>query len=174
MALGSKLALPGCSSIPLSDPKVSAVLAASLKLAFLAGMWLFVFFLANVIRTDIRGRTATATVPRKQSRTKREEIAQNPISRMLTIIAGRDAGKSVPLSGDILLGRSSDATLFVDDDYASSRHARIWQDSTGGWAIQDLHSTNGTYVNGYRIEDPTRIGLEDVIRIGRTQLKLEA
>lgn len=155
---------------------MSAVLAAALKLAFLAGMWLFVLFLSQVIRTDMRGRTVTTAVPRKPSRKERKEAkeaAQNPVSRVLTVTAGRDAGKSITLSGDILLGRSSDATLYIDDDYASSRHARIWQDSTGGWAIQDLHSTNGTYVNGVRIEDPTRIGLEDVIRIGRTQLKLE-
>lgn len=153
---------------------MSAVLAAALKLAFLAGMWLFVLFLSQVIRTDMRGRTPTSSaVPKKPSRKERREAAQHPVSRVLTITAGRDAGKSIPLSGDILLGRSSDVTLYIDDDYASSRHARIWQDSTGGWAIQDLHSTNGTYVNGVRIEDPTRIGLEDVVRIGRTQLKLE-
>ena len=74
---------------------------------------------------------------------------------------------------EIILGRASACELDVDDDYASSRHAKIWHDDEG-FVVEDLASTNGTYVNGQQISQPTRINVGDVIRIGRSQMQLEA
>ena len=166
---------------------MSTLVVVALKIAFLLLMWAFIFFVTMSVRTDMFGRTATAselgligTTPRRVSRRERKRLEAESVANadehpetQLMIINGKAAGTSVPLEGDITLGRSADSTLYIDDDFASSRHARLWQDTTGSWVVQDLHSTNGTLVNGVRIDDPTRISLDDIIRIGRTQLKLE-
>lgn len=149
-------------------------------------MWLFVLFVAQTIRTDMLGRTASiadlsAAMPkltrrqRKQAAAPEAEVdpSDHPETK-LAVISGRGVGTSVPLVGEISLGRGAEATLDINDDYASARHAKLWRDATGSWVVQDLHSTNGTYVNGFRIVDPTRLTTDDVIRIGRTQLQLEA
>ena len=61
----------------------------------------------------------------------------------------------------------------LDDDYASAQHAQLFADESGTWMIEDLHSTNGTYVNEARIQAPTVVGAADVVRIGRTFIRLE-
>lgn len=156
---------------------MSTILVATLKVVFLALMWLFILFVANTIRTDLFGRTATTSElndapgpsgakPAKKRRRRRE------LTR-LAVIAGRRTGTEVPLDGEITIGRSADCVLDIDDDYASGHHAQLWQDSAGRWVVTDLQSTNGTYVNGAKIAEPTLVGPNDVIRIGRSQLKLE-
>ncbi|WP_316669815.1 FHA domain-containing protein [uncultured Propionibacterium sp.] len=156
---------------------MSAILAATLKVVFLALMWLFILFVANTVRTDLFGRTATASDltdtpgPTGARGAKRRRRRRDP-SR-LVVIAGRRTGLEAPLDGEISIGRSADCILDIDDDYASGHHAQLWQDSAGRWVITDLQSTNGTYVNGAKIAEPTLVGPNDVIRIGRSQLKLE-
>ena len=71
----------------------------------------------------------------------------------------------------MLLGRNPECTLILDDDYASGRHARVYaQDRT--WYVEDLDSTNGTYVNGERITSPTPMSEGTQLRIGATVLEL--
>lgn len=156
---------------------MSTILAATLKVVFLALMWLFILFVTNTIRTDLFGRTATAaelsdvpgpTGARPAARRRRRKGPSR-----LAVIAGRRTGTEVPLDGEISIGRSVDCVFDIDDDYASGHHAQLWQDSAGRWVITDLQSTNGTYVNGAKIAEPTLVGPNDVIRIGRSQLKLE-
>ena len=62
--------------------------------------------------------------------------------------------------------------MILDDDYVSTRHARVI-DSEQGLYVEDLGSTNGTYVNGQRITAPTFISMQDTLRIGKTILRLE-
>jgi pSer/pThr/pTyr-binding forkhead associated (FHA) protein len=71
-----------------------------------------------------------------------------------------------------MIGRGADCQLILDDDYVSTRHARVVRGDNGIY-VEDLGSTNGTYVNGQRITAPTTITLADTIRIGKTILKLE-
>ena len=63
---------------------------------------------------------------------------------------------------------AADCTLPIDDDYASTRHAEFSPGIDGAWFVEDLASTNGTHVNGERIENPTRLSVGDEVRIGRT------
>jgi pSer/pThr/pTyr-binding forkhead associated (FHA) protein len=72
----------------------------------------------------------------------------------------------------IMIGRGADCQLILDDDYVSTRHARV-VGAPNGIYIEDLGSTNGTYVNGQRITAPTSITLADTVRIGKTMLRLE-
>jgi pSer/pThr/pTyr-binding forkhead associated (FHA) protein len=92
---------------------------------------------------------------------------------VLAITNGPGAGTEADLAaGMVMVGRGADCQLVLDDDYVSTRHARVVAGDSGLY-IEDLGSTNGTYVNGMRISAPTTITLQDTVRIGKTVLKLE-
>ena len=146
------------------------------KVGFLALLWLFIALVANVIRTDMFPRVALA----RADGAAEPDALPNPKRRgrhqagqpQLVVVAGAGVGDAIPLTGEITIGRTADCTLDIDDDFASSRHARVYRDAEG-WIVADLGSTNGTYINGVRLTGPTRVGEGDLVRIGRTQLKME-
>ncbi len=148
-----------------------------IKLGFLAVLWLFVLSAVSVIRSDIFGTKAPSTPrPAKQkatpAKTKPRRAPRGNPTR-LQVVDGPNAGQSVPLSdGPILLGRGTDAAIRLDDDYVSTRHARF---ATNGeqWFVEDLGSTNGTYLGSQRITTPIPIGLGIQVRLGKTIVELQ-
>ena len=152
---------------------MSDLLVAAIKIVFLILLWLFIFFVANVVRRDMFGRrvpaSTIASIP--ADRTTRGARTRSP--QVFAVTAGAQQGLTLPLEGTINLGRASDSTFHLDDDYASSRHAQLVRRDEQTWVVTDLGSTNGTYVNGRRITTPTPITLGDVIRIGKTLMRLE-
>jgi pSer/pThr/pTyr-binding forkhead associated (FHA) protein len=89
------------------------------------------------------------------------------------VVQGSLAGTTVALQGQtITLGRAHDSTIVLDDDYASSRHARIYPDQAGQWTVEDLGSTNGTYLDRQRLTAPMPLQPGMPIRIGRTVIEL--
>lgn len=156
-----------------------------IKLGFLAVLWLFVLSAVSVIRSDIFGtRTpspARGRAPRsepKPSKPQKQKPARgrrrprgNPTA--LHVMSGANQGQSVPLGeGPILLGRGTDAAIRLDDDYVSTRHARF---ATNGeqWFVEDLGSTNGTYIGSQRVTTPVPVGLGIQVRIGKTVVELK-
>jgi len=156
---------------------MSEIALTIIKVAFLALLWLFILSAVSVIRTDLFGKTVRAqdqpqeleTPPPPPRRAKR----QRGEPRVFMISQGNQAGLSAELSaGAVMIGRGADCQLILDDDYVSTRHARVVSTPNGIY-VEDLGSTNGTYVNGQRITAPTTITLADTVRIGKTILKLE-
>ena len=154
---------------------VSEFLVTLLRIAYLAVLWIFILLVTNVIRTDIYGHRvphnaeAAAVGPGrggKGRKARRREVA--PVPTGLQVISGSRAGTYVPLANGVTVGRGNDCTLPIDDDYASTRHAEFSPGIDGAWFVEDLASTNGTHVNGERIENPTRLSVGDEVRIGRT------
>ena len=93
--------------------------------------------------------------------------------RKLVVTAGPLAGTSLPLRAQgTLIGRTPECALVLDDDYASGRHSRIYEDG-GRWFVEDLGSTNGTYVDNRRITSPQPLDLGTSLRIGRTVVELQ-
>ncbi|MEL4356768.1 MULTISPECIES: FHA domain-containing protein FhaB/FipA [unclassified Luteococcus] len=157
-------------------------LVATLRIGFLALIWVFIALAAGVIRTDIFGERpqSEATPGRRRFGRKQRSAAQTApgpgrpeIARQLVITEGRSKGTICPLEGVMGIGRAPSSTIVIDDDFSSSRHAILRPDADGSWVLEDLNSTNGTYVNAVQITQPTRVGPGDLIRIGRTQLRLE-
>ena len=152
---------------------MSDLIVAAIKIVFLILLWLFILFVANVVRTDLFGRrvpsSSLAAIPADRGRGKK----RSKLPTRFAITAGPQQGVSVPVEPTINLGRAADSTLLLDDDYASARHAQLVQVDPATWMLNDLQSTNGTYVNGIRLDRPTLVNGEDIIRIGRSQLKLE-
>jgi pSer/pThr/pTyr-binding forkhead associated (FHA) protein len=151
-----------------------------IRVAFLAVLWLFVIAAIGVVRTDLlggpsttarRGKARQAQAPR-QGRPARPPRAGRGSPRVLVVTAGALKGTSLDLSQQqITLGRANDATLVLNDDYASSRHARIFPQD-GQWIVEDLGSTNGTYLDRQKVTRPMPVPLGMPIRIGKTVLEL--
>lgn len=148
-----------------------------IKLGFLAVLWLFVLSAVSVIRTDIFGtKVSTPKPPKGQKQAKPQKAARTRRARgaprTLQIVDGPNAGQSVPLGTDpILLGRGTDAAIRLDDDYVSTRHARF---ATNGeqWFVEDLGSTNGTYIGSQRITSPVPVAIGTSVRLGKTIVEL--
>ena len=154
-----------------------------IRVAFLAVLWLFVIAAIGVVRTDLlggsaatprrsRGRQAQSTRPPRQARPAKPQRPGRGAPRFLVVTAGTLKGTSLDLAQQqITLGRANDATLVLNDDYASSRHARIFPQD-GQWIVEDLGSTNGTYLDRQKVTRPTPVPLGVPIRIGKTVLEL--
>ncbi|GAA2474573.1 FHA domain-containing protein FhaB/FipA [Streptomyces gobitricini] len=160
-----------------------------MRLGFLAVLWLFVIVAVQVIRSDLFGTRVTQRGSRRESarpqQGARQQAAAPPQQRQqsgrqrrgaptkLVVSEGTLTGTTVALQGQtITLGRAHDSTIVLDDDYASSRHARIYPDRDGQWIVEDLGSTNGTYLDRTRLTTPTPIPLGAPIRIGKTVIEL--
>jgi pSer/pThr/pTyr-binding forkhead associated (FHA) protein len=134
-----------------------------IRVAFLAVLWLFVIAAIGVVRTDLSGSSAG------RSRAARR---QPTAPHTLVVTGGALKGTTIDLSEQqITLGRANDATLVLNDDYASSRHARIFPQD-GQWIVEDLGSTNGTYLDRQKVTRPTPVPAGVPVRIGKTVLEL--
>jgi pSer/pThr/pTyr-binding forkhead associated (FHA) protein len=149
-----------------------------IRVAFLAVLWLFVIAAIGVVRTDLLGGPAgkrnklrPPQAPR-QARPAKPARAGRGSPRTLVVTAGALKGTTLDLSQQqITLGRANDATLVLNDDYASSRHARIFPQD-GQWIVEDLGSTNGTYLDRQKVTRPMPVPAGVPIRIGKTVLEL--
>jgi pSer/pThr/pTyr-binding forkhead associated (FHA) protein len=151
-----------------------------IRVAFLAVLWLFVIAAIGVVRTDLLGGPSTTarrskarqTQAPRQSRPARPPRPGRGSPRSLVVTAGALKGTSLDLAQQqITLGRANDATLVLNDDYASSRHARIFPQD-GQWIVEDLGSTNGTYLDRQKVTRPMPVPVGVPIRIGKTVLEL--
>lgn len=156
-----------------------------LRLAFLGGLWLFVIVTVLALRRDlvlprearpatVAGRPAKPPPPPKESKkAKKAKRSAGVTGPALVVKEGPLSGTVIPLgSTQVTIGRAPDSTLVINDDYASSRHARLYP-SEGSWIIEDLGSTNGTWIDRTRITSPTVLAPGVPLRIGRTMLVLE-
>ena len=152
----------------------SALVVAAVKYGLLALLWLFVVMAYRTVRSDLYGsrvvRTpapaAVAAAPKAAGRRSRST------ARKLVVTEGALAGTTLRLGeGPVTLGRADDSTLVLTDDYASTRHARLVP-ADGGWLVEDLGSTNGTYLGAAKVTRPTPVPLGSPIRIGKTVLEL--
>jgi FHA domain-containing protein len=151
-----------------------------IRLAFLAVLWLFVIAAVGVVRTDLFGQARQGRQRRRQRKQPPAKAPRPPRTgrpgrgtpQRLLVTAGGLAGTSIGLSDQqITIGRANDATLVLNDDYASTRHARLFPQD-GQWIVEDLGSTNGTYLDRQKVTQPTPVPPGVPIRIGKTVLEL--
>ncbi|MBK6885084.1 MAG: FHA domain-containing protein [Tetrasphaera sp.] len=157
-----------------------------LRLGLLILLWLFVFSLAGVLRGDLYGTRVVNRITTRTSgpagpppvdttvrRQRRSERSASSLPRNLVVTSGALEGTRIPLGdSDILIGRNPECLLVLDDDFASGRHAALVR-TADGWGVEDLGSTNGTFVDGQRVEELTGIAPGNEIRIGRTTIELQ-
>ena len=156
-----------------------------LRLGYLVLLWLFVLLAIGVLRRDLYGTRIvrrrlrrSAGSPAPVGAAGRPAPAAPPAPRReaprrLVVTAGPLRGTTLPLGASaILIGRAPSCTLVLDDDYSSSRHARVFPQD-GQWYVEDLGSTNGTFVGRERIEAPTPVEVGAQLRVGQSTLELQ-
>ena len=142
------------------------------RFGFLLLLWLFIFAAFRVVRADLFGGRAgrVASVPPRAAAPGKKKTRGAP--RTLVVTAGPLTGTKITLGDQpILIGRADDSTLVLTDDFASSRHARLTNRS-GQWYVEDLGSTNGTYLNRRKVTGPMVFQRGDKLQIGNTVLEL--
>jgi pSer/pThr/pTyr-binding forkhead associated (FHA) protein len=166
-----------------------------IRIGFLALLWLFVFIVLYSLRSDLFGPKLTPLqrVAVQSQRTREEAAAHaapasgdapttvterasagtaSGLARRVVITSGPRTGMEIELpETGLTIGRSSGAGLQIKDDYTSTSHAKIvrWRDE---WVVQDLDSTNGTFVDGKRITQSTPVRVGSSVRIGTTTFEL--
>ena len=159
---------------------MNALTLTLIRVAFLAVLWLFVIAAVGVVRTDLFGPAVSSRQQRRQQKAQRPKAARparpgraaRGAPQRLLVTGGSLAGTSIGLADQqITIGRANDATLVLSDDYASSRHARLFPQN-GQWIVEDLGSTNGTYLDRQKVTQPTPVPAGVPIRIGKTVLEL--
>jgi len=143
------------------------------RAGFLALLWLFVLAALRVVRSDLYAASGLrVAVPGFRRGVSKKGRGRTP--RQLVVTHGALAGTRISLDGrPIMIGRADDSTLVLDDDYASTRHARISLRGTD-WYVEDLGSTNGTYLDRAKVTAPLRVPLGVPIRIGKTVIELRS
>ena len=144
------------------------------RAGFLALLWIFVLFSLRVVRSDLYSAAGLRALVPGGGRTRGGRGGRARTARQLLVTQGPLTGTRISLdSRPILIGRADDSTLVLDDDYASTRHARIAQQGDD-WYVEDLGSTNGTYLDRAKVTGPTRVPLGVPVRIGKTVIELRS
>lgn len=145
-----------------------------LKYVFLAVLYIFIARAVRVIYLELRPATSSSSTGSRRSvapsspapaRTKKKSF------RKAAIIEGDKKGRSLDLTDEVIIGRGEKCHLVLDDSYVSQMHARIFN-REGAIMVEDLGSTNGTYLNRRRITSPTELQRGDRVKIGKTVLEM--
>jgi pSer/pThr/pTyr-binding forkhead associated (FHA) protein len=156
------------------------------RTGFVVVLWIFIFNIISVIRADLFGqkvvsRVASANAPQVVS----APVAPNAPGSLVMEPNGSNATKLVIVEGDrtghnialdrreLSIGRAEDSDLIVDDEFASTHHAKLVL-INNDWLIQDLNSTNGTFLDGSRVGTPAVVKLNTPVRVGKTVFELRA
>jgi pSer/pThr/pTyr-binding forkhead associated (FHA) protein len=163
---------------------VSELALLLVRIGFVAVLWIFIFSLLSVIRADIYGRRVIRTVAQQSGSSvtnvdtgdtpeiATESEVESGGPSHLYVITGVSAGSRIPLDKrELFIGRAPSCELIVTDEFASSQHAKVVHIG-GDWVIQDLDSTNGTYVDGVRIQTPEVLRMNVPVRVGKTTFEL--
>ncbi|MBW3659270.1 MAG: FHA domain-containing protein [Actinobacteria bacterium] len=150
------------------------VVLTLVKILLLALLYVFLFRMVRTVALDLYGggRKRSAPPPRpavasaeqpKRTRKQPREIVVHPPNGRPQVVPLRDER--------VTLGRAGAATIVVEDVYVSDEHAEIIPED-GGWAVRDLGSTNGTFLNGAKVTQPTFLSSGDQLRLGKTRVEV--
>jgi hypothetical protein len=157
---------------------VDEPLAVALKFGFLAVLYLFLLWVARSAMRDLRrsegGAVAAEPLASNPRRDRQSDGVRAGVLPRLEVVAamGHEPGTSFDVADGATLGRSNGADIRVDDPFASSAHARIFPRGDFMY-VEDMGSTNGTYLNGRQLRTAERLKIADVIRIGDSEYRYQ-
>jgi hypothetical protein len=158
---------------------VDEPLAVALKFGFLAVLYLFLLWVARSSSRDLARLEGSTAAPEPDPLPSRRRERSGPdlragVDPRLEVVAamGHDPGTAFEVGEGATMGRSDGADIRVDDPFASSAHARIF--GRGDFMyVEDMGSTNGTFLNGRQLRDAERLKVADVIRIGDSEYRYQ-
>ena len=162
------------------------------RVAFVGVLWIFIFTIISVLRADLFGQRVVSRVTEENSPT----VVSKPIlpaapnstvlvlatsdapasagATKLVITEGENTGFELPLTErEVTIGRAISSDIVITDEYASTQHAKLVL-MNDDWLIQDLNSTNGTYLAGTRVGTPAVVKLNTPVKVGKTVFELRA
>jgi hypothetical protein len=154
-------------------------LAVALKFGFLAVLYLFLIWVVRSSARDLARYSGSAAAepveapsPKRRSRPAAQRSGAG--APRLTVVAamGHEPGTTFDVGDGAMFGRADGADINVEDPFASSSHARIY-DRGGAMYLEDMGSTNGTYLNGRKVQSAEPLGTGDTIRIGDSEYRYE-
>lgn len=144
------------------------------RAGFLLLLWLFVWAVVRTLRSDIYAGAGVRVPPSRYSRRSSvlSSLGKQKVAKYLVVTQGALAGTRITLGTQpVLIGRADDSTLVLTDDYASTRHARL-SPRGADWYVEDLGSTNGTYLDRAKVTTAVRVPLGTPVRVGKTVIEL--
>lgn len=173
---------------------MSQISITLLRLGFLILLWALVLSAIGVLRSDLYGTRVTSRGKglsgRRRADARAEKMAtpsraatgvrtggmltRESTAAHLAVTSGPLKGTTIPLgSAPVLIGRAATCTVVIEDDYCSSRHCRVYPEG-GQWMVEDLGSTNGTFLENQRVDDPVPFHLGDKLSLGATAIELRS
>ncbi len=151
---------------------MSPFVLSVLKFSLLALLYFFIYRAVRSIASEMTARRSPPPAPEPKQTAKRapQRSAKPPTSVVVHAPDGRKVG-TFRLTEPLEIGRGEPCGIRVEDTYVSQVHARLYG-RDGIWFVEDLGSTNGTYVNDRRLSSPLEIHPGDVVRVGKTLLEL--
>ncbi|HEX6332059.1 MAG TPA: FHA domain-containing protein [Actinomycetota bacterium] len=151
---------------------MSPFVLSVLKYALVALLYFFVFRAVRSVALDVAGRRGggAASQPRAAAAAKASKGGKPP-SQVVVHEPDEARPRTVRLSGSTQIGRAEACAIRLNDTYVSQMHARLYGED-GGWFVEDLGSTNGTYLNDRRVVRPVEVHAGDVVKVGKTVLEL--
>jgi FHA domain len=152
----------------------------ALKIAFIVLLYLFIWRIVRSASRDFR--TGTGALPAQESvlmrPTEASGLGLTPVKRARLVVLkspALDVGEEIPVdSMPVAIGRGGQNEIPLDrDEFVSAQHARFEARRDGLW-VEDIGSTNGTFVNGARVTTPRRLSTGDIVRVGQTDFRVEA
>ncbi len=149
-----------------------------LKFCLIALLYLFFLRVLRVVWTEVREpasagasvpRPAATAPPRPQKR-RRAQRVPDP-TRLVMIAPPQNAGGHYTLAPEMTIGRAPGCTIVIEDGYVSSVHTRVFG-RDGSWLVEDLGSTNGTYLNQKKVTGPSVLRVGDHISVGNVELEV--
>ena len=155
---------------------MSPFVLSVLKYSLLALLYFFVFRAVRSVVVDLGGPAARG---RRQRRPPRETVAAasarpkggKPPTQVVVFEADGAKPRTVKLTGSTDIGRADRCAIRLDDTYVSQVHARLYGDA-GSWYVEDLGSTNGTFLNDHKVDRALEVHAGDVVKVGKTVLEL--
>lgn len=147
-------------------------LLAILKLCALALLYLFFIRVVRAVWAELSpARVAAAPAPVRTAKPPRRQRRRSG-SSLLVVEPKEQKGRAFPLQDEVTLGRAASCTVPLDDGYVSQLHARVFR-RADDWLVEDLGSTNGTYLNGKKVARPEPVRRGDRVKIGATVLEVD-
>jgi hypothetical protein len=150
---------------------VQGIVLQLTRVGFLLLLWLMIWAVLRVIRNDVYAATGQRPPTRFERRTPGPARVKGA-ARYLVVTHGALANTRITLGTQpVLLGRADDSTLVLTDEYASERHARLIRRGDD-WYVEDLGSTNGTYLDRSKVTTAVRVPIATPVRVGKTVIEL--
>jgi pSer/pThr/pTyr-binding forkhead associated (FHA) protein len=143
------------------------IVYVTLRYVFLALLYVVIFMVIRMVYRELKPAALRPATQRAAAKTPR---GGRKAKLVIVSETGRKKQASWELEGNVIIGRAPECAVSIDDEFASNQHSKVYQ-TEGRYYVEDLGSTNGTYVNGRRIHYPTELRNGDRVKIGRTVMQ---